>query len=79
MSYVMYIIIILYNVLTMYIIIYRETFTSDYEAVQERLATLPKKLTHDIMVSDRTIRSFNIENKMIHTLPDYTSICHVVT
>ncbi len=39
----------------------RDTFTSDYEAVQERLTTLPKKLSHAVMVSDgRSIHNYYV-------------------
>lgn len=32
------------------VIFFRETFRSDYEALRERLTTLPDKTTHDVMV-----------------------------
>lgn len=33
------------------VIYFRETFRSDYEALKERLTTLPDKTTHDVMVT----------------------------
>lgn len=30
---------------------FRETFRSDYEALRERMTTLPDKTTHDVMVT----------------------------
>lgn len=34
-----------------FVIFFRETFRSDYEALKERLTTLPDKTTHDVMVT----------------------------
>lgn len=33
------------------VIFFRETFRSDYEALRERMTTLPDKTTHDVMVT----------------------------
>ncbi len=32
------------------LLVYREQFKADYEALQTRLSTLPNQLTHDVMV-----------------------------
>ena len=37
----------LYNLVSYF----RQTFKSDYEALKDRLRTLPDKLSHDVMVS----------------------------
>lgn len=40
-----------------FVIFFRETFRSDYEALKERLTTLPDKTTHDVMVTGFHLKS----------------------
>lgn len=48
-----------------FVIFFRETFRSDYEALKERLTTLPDKTTHDVMVPFGSLAF--MPGKLVHT------------